>query len=202
MSELIVARQIDVGGAPARILVSPWGRVETTKGAYILDEQAAHDVIAAFQAQGVTLVIDREHHTMGGQYASPDGLALAAGWIKSLEAVPPRYGGDPRAGLFACVEWTDRARQWLINKEYRYLSPVMARCETDDRAMRLHSAGLTNRPATVGARPLVASDTRGPNSAAAAIIAQALTEWNSEPGLAAFCDRQAYMKQALRDAEV
>jgi len=52
-SELvIVARSESVSDAPGRILVSPWGRVETSKEHYILDAVAADQIIRAFKAQG------------------------------------------------------------------------------------------------------------------------------------------------------
>ena len=51
--------------------------------------------------------------------AAPKGLpAPAAGWFKGLQA---------RAdGIWALVEWTERAAAMIRAKEYRYLSPVFS----------------------------------------------------------------------------
>jgi phage I-like protein len=53
------------------------------------------------------------------------------------------------------VEWTPRAAEYLRNKEYRYLSPVVLVRKSDRRAVRLHSVALTNTPAIDGMVPLV-----------------------------------------------
>jgi phage I-like protein len=95
---------VAVGTAPSRVLLIPWGRVESSKGHFTFDQQAADLVVAAFTSQQVDLPIDYEHGTLGGEYTSPDGVAPAAAWIKSLQIVP----GE---GLFGRIEWTDRGCQ-------------------------------------------------------------------------------------------
>ncbi|SCJ03808.1 Mu-like prophage I protein [uncultured Clostridium sp.] len=57
------------------------------------------------------------------------------------------------------VEWTIPAKQYLENKEYRYLSPVITVRKSDNKATGLHSLALTNTPAIAGMTPIVNSST-------------------------------------------
>ena len=133
---------------PGRVLLSPWGRIETTNGGFVVDEESATLVRRAFDQHGTDLPIDYEHQTLGGAYASPNGQAPAAGWIKAIEA-------EPGVGLFARIEWTDPAREQLSAKQYRYLSPVAIVRKADRKLVAIHSAALTNKPAIVGMEPIV-----------------------------------------------
>lgn len=145
--------------APSRIKIIPcWGEVQSASGDFILDRQAADEIIAAFRQAGLPLPIDAEHTTVGGEFASPSGDAPARGWINSLEAVE----GD---GLYAEVEWTQQGEQFIRNKEYRYLSPVTFVRKSDRRVIELHSVALTNKPAIVGMPPIVNKETNHPQTA-------------------------------------
>ncbi len=59
----------------------------------------------------------------------------------------------------AKVEWTDRAAEYLKNREYRYLSPVITVRKSDGKATGLHSLALTNTPAIDHMDPIVNSST-------------------------------------------
>ena len=63
---------------PSRILLAPWGQVESTNGSFVVDDDAAQMAVAAFEEHGTDLPIDFEHQTLGGVYASPSGQAPAA----------------------------------------------------------------------------------------------------------------------------
>ena len=88
---------------------------------------------AQIAQRGVDLVVDYEHQTLTGEQAP------AAGWVKEL------FLDDGQ--IKARVEWTDRAKEYLTNKEYRYLSPVITVRKSDNKAMGMHSIALTNTPA-------------------------------------------------------
>jgi len=133
---------------PTRILLVPWGWVDSSNGRFLVDEEGARLAIEAFEAHGTDLPIDYEHQSLGGRYTSPTGQAPAAGWIKRLEAVPGQ-------GLFATVEWTQPATEQLAAKQYRFLSPVAIVRRADRKLVGLHSAALTNKPAIVGMQPIV-----------------------------------------------
>lgn len=93
-------------------------------------------IISIFNNNNIDLVIDYEHQT---EFAAKNGQpAPAAGWIKDLEMRDN--------GIWGLVEWTEKARQMIENKEYRFISPVMTYSRTSGEVMRLLHAGLTNKP--------------------------------------------------------
>src|SRR3990172_4561052 len=148
--EALALHSATLGGetVPQRILLAPWGNVESSNGSFVVDEESARLAVQAFEEHGTDLTIDYEHQTLGGVYASPSGQAPAAGWIKRIFA-------ESGVGLLAEIEWTDQAKQRLADKEYRYLSPVAIIRKTDRKLVAIHSAALTNKPAIVGMQPIV-----------------------------------------------
>lgn len=76
--------------------------------------------------------------------------APAAGWIKDFVLKTD--------GIYGAVEWTERAAEYLKNKEYRYLSPVINIRKEDNKVIGLHSAALTNTPAIDAMSTIVNSD--------------------------------------------
>ncbi|MFZ5826511.1 MAG: phage protease [Bacillota bacterium] len=132
------------GQVPEWVPLLPDGWVNSAKGRFLADAEARRLILANWQRRGLDLVFDYEHQTITGQQAP------ASGWIKDLAD----RGTD---GLWARVEWTDRAREYLANKEYRYQSPVILVRKSDSRVVYLHSAALTNVPAIDGLEPLVAN---------------------------------------------
>jgi phage I-like protein len=136
------------GGAPEWIHLLPLGTLELTdnRDPIQVDQESLHQVIAAWQKRGNDLVIDYEHKTLSGEEAP------AAGWIKEMQARPD--------GLWARVDWTERAANYIKNKEYRYFSPVLPLDEAR-RPTALLNAGLTNFPAINHLPPLVAKCREG-----------------------------------------
>ncbi len=127
---------------PLEIQVIPYGYHETPKGAFLCDEESAALVIEAFNSRQNDMVIDYEHQTMSGAEAP------AAGWIKELI-----YKGSE--GIWARVEWTARAVQYLGNREYRYVSPVFVVRVSDAKVVNLLNVALTNQPNIDGMVPIV-----------------------------------------------
>jgi phage I-like protein len=129
---------------PEWIRVLPLGKVELAdqREPFTVDEASLRSMVAAFQSRGIDLVIDYEHQSLNGERAP------AAGWIKALEA-----RGD---GLWARVDWTQQAREYLTQREYRYFSPVLRLDPETRRPMALMHVGLTNVPAINHLPPLVA----------------------------------------------
>lgn len=132
------------GAIPAEIQVIPYGHTDTPKGPFVLNETAAQAVINAFDTRKNDVVIDYEHQTI----AYPPVEAPAAGWIKKLI----NKGKD---GIWAVVEWTEKAKQYIANKEYRYVSPVFFKYQTNNEVFRLVNVALTNQPNIDGMVPLV-----------------------------------------------
>lgn len=138
------------GDGLAEVLMAFDGLNKSSNGDFVVDEESARKIEAGFAALRRDLVIDYEHQTMGGEFASPDGTAKAAGWIKSLKYTAGR-------GLVAMVEWTQRAREMIRAKEYRYISPVLRVLKESKKAIELLHAGITNDPAIHGMEALAAS---------------------------------------------
>ena len=139
-----VAGQVKTAALPSFIRILPKGKVELSdnREPFEVDAGSLTAMVAAFRSRGVDLVIDYEHQSLQGERAP------AAGWIKDLEARPD--------GLWAKVEWTKQAREYLLNKEYRYFSPVLRLDPETRRPTALMHLGLTNVPAIKRLPPLVA----------------------------------------------
>lgn len=122
--------------APDWIQLLPAGPVITGRDGRSWNLPDPTALIADFTARNQPLVVDWEHSS---EHRAPQGLdAPAAGWIDRLEV---RNGA-----IWGHVEWTAKAIQQLLNKEYRFLSPVFTYRKTDAGIVALTSAALTNQP--------------------------------------------------------
>ena len=137
--------KVDVSGAPEVIAILPLGYVKSSKGDFTVDTESLEAMKAQIAQRGVDLVVDYEHQTLHGVQAP------AAGWVKELVLKD--------GAIMARVEWTPTAGQYLANREYRYLSPVVTVRKSDKKAIGLHSLALTNTPAIEGMIPIVNSST-------------------------------------------
>lgn len=129
--------------APEYIKVLPLGHVSSEKGDFVVDDESFRTMKEHMQRRKIDIVIDYEHQTLH------DVQAPAGGWIKELVLKSD--------GVYARVEWTERAKRYLKNREYRYLSPVVMVRDKDRKVSQLHSAALTNTPAINGMTPIVNS---------------------------------------------
>lgn len=127
---------VDVEGVPEEIKILPLGHVHSQKGDFEVDDESAELIRKQFKSRKLDLVIDYEHQTL------KDVQAPAGGWIEDL------YKGED--AIIAKVKWTDRAKEYLTNREYRYLSPVVMVRKKDRKAAAIHSVALTNTPAIDG----------------------------------------------------
>ena len=134
---------VELTGAPETISVLPLGHVVSSKGEFDVDEESFRAMKAQIAQRGVDLVVDYEHQTLKGVEAP------AAGWVKELKLED--------GFIKAVVEWTSRGAEYLKNREYRYLSPVVNVRKADSKATGLHSLALTNTPAIVGMTAIVNS---------------------------------------------
>lgn len=134
---------VDVGSVPEEIKILPMGHVHSQKGDFEVDAESVELIRNQFKSRKLDMVIDYEHQTL------KDMQAPAGGWIEDI------YGGED--AVIAKVKWTDRAKEYIRNREYRYLSPVVMVRKKDRKAAALHSAALTNTPAIDGMFALVNS---------------------------------------------
>lgn len=139
----ILSQDKNLTEAPEYIRVLPLGYISSEKGDFLVDKESFRMMKEHMERRAVDIVIDYEHQTL------KDVQAPAGGWIKELVL--------KNHGIFAKVEWTKKAKDYLKNKEYRYLSPVVLVREKDHKALRIHSVALTNTPAINGMIPIVNS---------------------------------------------
>lgn len=134
---------VDVEGIPEEIKILPLGHVHSQKGDFEVDDESVELIRKQFKSRKLDLVIDYEHQTL------KDVQAPAGGWIEDI------YRGED--AVVAKVRWTDKAKEYLRNREYRYLSPVVMVRKKDRKAAAIHSVALTNTPAIDGMFAIVNS---------------------------------------------
>lgn len=133
-----VAMPAEAEALPEWLLLVAAGRMVGRDGREFVAGSAAV-IVNRFKAKRLPIVVDYEH---GSEIEAPAGRAApAAGWIDQLEA---RDDGS----VWGRVEWNSRARDMLVEREYRFYSPAL---EVDDkvkppRVIGVKSVGLTNQP--------------------------------------------------------
>lgn len=133
----------DLTATPNDLKLFPLGFISSEKGDFIVDQESFQMMKENMERRAIDIVIDYEHQTL------KDLQAPASGWIKELVLKSD--------GIYGRVEWTEKARNYLQNKEYRYLSPVVLVRKQDRKVSQLHSVALTNTPAINGMNPIVNS---------------------------------------------
>lgn len=134
---------------PSEFRIFTAGQVDTTKGTFTFDAEAAKSVMADYALQGVDLMIDYAHAAMRASSAiDPAQAGKAAGWFQ-LEL----RNGE----LWATnVRWTQPAAAALQRREWRFMSPTF-QTDSDGRIENLLNVALTNMPATLKLQPLMAA---------------------------------------------
>lgn len=148
----LAACSFEVSAKDGHIQLLPYGEFRAVDGrpfdapAWFLTEQNGRDVADLANQSRTQLVVDYEHQTL---YKEQNGQpAPAAGWMRWVEFTPK--------GLFADVEWTDKAAALIQNREYRYISAVFA-YDTQGYVRKLFHAALTNNPALDGMDEVLAA---------------------------------------------
>lgn len=145
---------------PKEFKILNFGTTRMRKGGrifnIIFDEVSRDSVFAALESQGrKQLPIDFDHGMLG--FISTRESSMAAGWF-TLEARSD--------GLWAAdIEWTKKAFESIKEREFRFTSPALFLEELeqvgDFRATEVINVALTNLPATVSQKPLVANSNPG-----------------------------------------
>jgi phage I-like protein len=124
------------GGIPNRIELVPAAAVVTGRDGRKWKNSKPKQAALNSNARLPSLPIDENHST---DLAAPKGGASPAfGWMSNLCA-------DENGAIWADVEWTERGREALNKKEYRYISPVFYSDERGEINCILRAA-LTNTP--------------------------------------------------------
>ena len=114
LCRLVLAKAIEADQPlPEWYLIFPEGISEYANGESILvDESSWQRVQSKLADRGIDVVVDYEHQTQAGTEAP------AGGWVKEW-----KWDG----GIWAKIEWTEKAESYLRAKEYRYFSPGFLR---------------------------------------------------------------------------
>jgi phage I-like protein len=145
-----IALSIAIAGdePPTEFRIFTAGDVETTKGKFLFDDEAAASVLAEYEAHGIDLMIDYDHASLASVSLDPATAGKAAGWF-NLEV----RDGE----LWAVnVRWTKPAADALRAKEWRFMSPAFGTDE-DGRITSVLNVAITNLPATRKLEPLMAA---------------------------------------------
>lgn len=191
----------DNPSTPVWIQLAIPGRYFKDGSFFELNDRVFSDIIRNFEtSQNKRAPIDFEHacERRGSDGMIPLVGAPAQGWITALEL----RGND---GLWGLVEWNDLAREYILGKRYRYISPSVRFNQRDRHTgenvgARLTSAGLTNIPFLDGMQPLAAKDTMAdqPNAAAVDAVDATAIELKSGGHCFAANEYMPQLKQALR----
>jgi len=125
------------GAVPEVIELLPAGEIVQGRDGRAWLNDRPDIILQAFAEDGKDIPIDWEHST---ELKAPGGEpAPAAGWIKGIQ-----LGED--GSIQGRVEWTPKGSESVLNREYRYLSPVFRYELESRRIFRITSCGLTNQP--------------------------------------------------------
>ena len=129
------------------------GRPGTLTGgnlnAWTLSGPGAEHVLDQWRRRETPLAVDYEHQSLNARHNGQP--APAAGWIESL-----RY--EPGQGLFASIRWTEGAKAFIEQDEYRFISPVFSFNPKNGDVLELKGAALTNVPALDGLGAVAATE--------------------------------------------
>ena len=124
------------GTVPEWVHILPLGQIEGRDGRRF-ELSNPNVVVDSFAANGADLPVDYEHQAEN-PVAKAAGPIPAAGWIKGIKATAH--------GVFAKIEWTEKARAMIAAKEYRYISPVILYDRATKAIGGISGAGLVHRP--------------------------------------------------------
>lgn len=115
-----------------------YGANDSTKGSFLFDEVAAEKVMQQDASYGNLRSADYEHQAL----AQPAVQAPAAAWYRLALKEDGLYAVD--------IEWTPRAFEYLVAKEYRYFSPAFFYEKDTGRVVDYFNFALTNTPSLHG----------------------------------------------------
>jgi phage I-like protein len=131
-----VSLNFESGVLPSSLELIPAGTLIQGRDGRKWKNSQPQKVALASTARLSRLVIDENHAT---DLAAPKGgSSPAMGWMTNLRT---GQGGS----IWADVEWTKRGEQAVLNREYRFLSPVFLHDEQGEITVVLRAA-LTNSP--------------------------------------------------------
>ena len=137
IAPILIANSIDAKSSTLKVaVIGEWKG--HNKGRFKITLKDMEQMVKNFNnSESKKIPCDYEH-AMVYEYEAP-----ASGWIEEL------YIKDNT--LYAKVKWTSKAREYIKNGEYKYISPVFIFNSKDPQSNKnigttLHSVALTNTP--------------------------------------------------------
>ncbi|MDZ7703637.1 MAG: phage protease [Trueperaceae bacterium] len=119
---------------PREFRLFKYGTIDSTKGSFLFDALSAEMIMQQDASYGNLRSADYEHQAL----AQPVVRAPAAAWYRLALKEDGLYAVD--------IEWTPRAFEYLVAKEYRYFSPAFFYEKDTGRIVDYFNFGLTNTP--------------------------------------------------------
>lgn len=146
--------RLDLAGGrpPVSVQIFEEGEwVHPVRGKFIVTEEKIDEIISNKSENDIP--IDYQHGSSSNS-TDPE-MSKAAGWIKKLFKKTTDAGKE----LWAIVEWTEQAAQYIINGEFKYISPSYLENAEDHKTGKyiggkLYAAALTNTPFIEGMAPV------------------------------------------------
>jgi phage I-like protein len=137
------------GKVPTERLLFVFGENKTTKGTFILTEKSAQAIMDEYKKQGNKLVFDYNHMQLA-EIQTPESSVSAGTYDLEIRT----------NGLYAInIEWTDKAKEMILAKEYIYTSPAFWTEIQSGKEIIVEviNCALTNIPATFNMDQLMAA---------------------------------------------
>lgn len=147
------------GDSPSSwVQVFTLGAFRHPQGEFEVDDVFLASIVNSFEemsGRGAEIPVDYEHgSSVPG--ATPEA-ARAAGWVTEVDH-------RPGSGLWAKVEWTEDAVDFISSREYRFISPEFHPDYVDEVGTKLGptllAVGLVNRPHLKGMEAVSLKETR------------------------------------------
>jgi phage I-like protein len=145
------------GKAPTAFRIFRAGKNTSDKGTFTFDEDSATKVMAAYERKvgdsDGALTMDYEHQSLNTILNGQPAPNSARAWrpeVRQTSDGPELWAVD--------VMWTSRAKTYIEEGEYQYISPVFDAPE--NHIERVVNLALTNIPALDGLEPLIAASAR------------------------------------------
>jgi phage I-like protein len=133
---LFLSLNFESGTLPSSLELIPAGAVIQGRDGRTWKNSNPQKVAINSMSRLAKLVIDENHST--DLSAPKGGASPAMGWMTRLHT---GEGGS----IWADVEWTKRGREAVLNREYRFISPVFLHDDQGEITLVLRAA-LTNSP--------------------------------------------------------
>ncbi|MCM0081785.1 phage protease [Geomonas sp. Red32] len=125
------------GAPPIQLMLIPPGKVVKGRDGRKWNNPFPQRVVDSFTTEGRDFPVDIEHST---HLKAPKGEAApAVAWGKQLTA-------KADGSIWATLDWNPKGHEMVMNREYRYYSPVFIYDRTNNNILGIASVGLTNKP--------------------------------------------------------